>query len=360
MASRFLFDITHPAHVHFFRPLIDAMLESGQHVRVVAREKDVTVPLLAAYGLPFEVIPPSDAPPRCQGGAVELCRRVAAVHGIIRRDRIHVVMTRNPSGVLAAYGTRAITVFDTDDGRTVGRHYWLARPFADFITSSIHDPEHHGSGHLRYRGLKGHMYLAPHRFTSDSSISQRYAVGRDPLFVVRFSAHNASHDRGIRGIAEGSKEEIIRRLRVEGDVLASIENEGLQLLRRSPAPSRDDPDSLPMDVRPSDFHQLLALASLFVGDSQSVAAEAAILGVPSLRLSGFTGRTFYLRHLEDHGMMRNFHAGDEDSLLVEIDRCLGTLAETRDAAQRRAKEYNAGVDDLLEWFTAFVSDLPGY
>jgi predicted glycosyltransferase len=360
MASRFLFDITHPAHVHFFRPLIDAMLEADHHVRVIGRDKDVTIALLTSSGIPFEIVPSSDGSVSRQSGAVELCRRVVALRRIIRSDRIHAVLTRNPSGVLATYGTRARSVFDTDDGRTVGRHYWLARPFADFVTSSIHDPEHHGSGHLRYRGLKAHMYLVPPRFMPDPSVKLRYAVGRDPLFVVRFSAHNASHDHGIRGISTWAKDEITKKLRAKGDVLVSIEHVGLQLLRRSAAPPRDDLDSSPIDVRPGDFHQLLGLASLFVGDSQSVAAEAAILGVPSLRLSGFTGRTFYLQHLEDHGMMRNYHPGDEESLLVEIDRCLGAPEETRDAAQRRAEEYNAGADDLLEWFATFVRNLPDY
>ena len=44
---------------------------------------------------------------------------------------------------------------------------------------------------------------------------------------------------------------------------------------------------------------MLASASLYIGDSQTMAAEAGVLGVPFVRFNDFVGRIGYLRELED-------------------------------------------------------------
>lgn len=43
----------------------------------------------------------------------------------------------------------------------------------------------------------------------------------------------------------------------------------------------------------------MVFASLYIGDSQTMAAEAGVLGVPFVRFNDFVGRTGYLRELED-------------------------------------------------------------
>ena len=42
----------------------------------------------------------------------------------------------------------------------------------------------------------------------------------------------------------------------------------------------------------------MAFASLYIGDSQTMAAEAGVLGVPFVRFNDFVGRIGYLRELE--------------------------------------------------------------
>ena len=43
----------------------------------------------------------------------------------------------------------------------------------------------------------------------------------------------------------------------------------------------------------------MVFSSLYFGDSQTMAAEAWVLGVPFVRFNDFVGRTGYLRELED-------------------------------------------------------------
>ncbi len=356
-----LIDISHPAHVHFFRPLAQRLIADGVGVHIVARDKDVTVRLLEASGLPFEVLAMPQPGRGRLSAAGELLRRSVQLRRRIRRLGVRIVLTRNPSGVLAAVGTRATSIFDTDDGRGVGLHYWTARPFADVITSSVHDPEHHGRGHRRYRALKAHMFLHPDQFTPDPEVRRRYLEDTDPLTVVRFSAHDASHDRDINGISPKGREVILERLLDHGPTLVSIERQGLHLHRAADSHTQSsngaDGSSESVEVAPEHFHDLLATAELFVGDSQSVAAEAALLGVPSLRLSGFTGRAFYLGVLESYGLMRNFLPGQEDLLLAELDATLASLPERRASSRLAADRLNAASEDLTGWFRRLIDSV---
>lgn len=52
---KILFDMGHPAHVHFFKNAIWELEKRGHQVKVTAREKDVTLELLGAYKIPYVV-----------------------------------------------------------------------------------------------------------------------------------------------------------------------------------------------------------------------------------------------------------------------------------------------------------------
>ncbi len=49
---------------------------------------------------------------------------------------------------------------------------------------------------------------------------------------------------------------------------------------------------------PSDIYHALYYADLYIGDSQTIAAEKAVLGTPALRFNDFVGKIGYLEELE--------------------------------------------------------------
>ncbi len=342
---RILFDMSHPAHVLMFTPIARELVARGHEVRLVGRDKDVMRDLLEASGLAFEV---PAAPPGPRGrvrDARELVMRVRVLRRMVRAWRPQMILTRNPSGVIAAFATRTHSLFDTDDGRQVGAHYWLARPFADTITSSTEDPEDHGRGHVRYRGFKALAYLHPERFTADPTVREQFGVPDGPLFVLRFSAHDASHDRRITGIDRPTQNELLGLLAGHGSVL--LAREGSPTVLHDSGTERIVPPHLFLDV--------LAEAALCVGDSQSVAIEAALLGVPSIRLSGFTGRHFTLDVLEHHyGLIRNFRPGEERELVAAVAAALGDLPGRGRAARAAREALLAQTEDLTGWFVRLI------
>lgn len=54
---RILIDMGHPAHVHFFKHAIRELESRGHKIKITARDKDVTLQLLDAYGFEYEVRP---------------------------------------------------------------------------------------------------------------------------------------------------------------------------------------------------------------------------------------------------------------------------------------------------------------
>ena len=53
---KMLINIGHPAHVHLFKNMIKNLEEKGNIIKIVTRDKDVTLKLLNAYELEYEVI----------------------------------------------------------------------------------------------------------------------------------------------------------------------------------------------------------------------------------------------------------------------------------------------------------------
>ena len=50
---KILIDIGHPAHVHFFKYLIRNLEKDGHSIKITARDKEVTLALLKAYGFDY-------------------------------------------------------------------------------------------------------------------------------------------------------------------------------------------------------------------------------------------------------------------------------------------------------------------
>lgn len=310
---RFLFDLVHPAHVHFSRFLVAELEAAGHETRVVARDKDVTTDLLDRFGIPYTTV--GRARRRgLLGLGLELARRDWALFRIARDFGADVIVTRNPAGVQAARLARVRGVFDTDDGKEVGIHFRAAAPFAHTITTPDALTDDYGPKHVRYPSYKALAFLHPDRFTPDPSVLGELGVAAgERYFVVRFVALAASHDRGEAGLGTAVKRDVVERLRRRGRVFVSSE-----------APLPPDLAPLALPVAPHRLHDVLAFASLCVTDGQSMAGEAAVLGVPSVRYASTSGRLAVLREMEErYGLVFEFRPGEEEPFLRRVEGLAG-------------------------------------
>ncbi|MBN2193799.1 MAG: DUF354 domain-containing protein [Polyangiaceae bacterium] len=340
---RVLFDISHPAHVHFFKHMIRGLEARGHGTRIVARHKDVTTALLDRLGLPYDTVGRSGRK-SLFGQAGELAARDIKLVRVARAFAPDVIITRNPSGAQAGRLLGIPAVFDTDDGRAAGVHFWAAAPFAHVITTPDCTDEDYGLRHVRYPGYKQSAYLHPSHFSPDPTVLEALGLGpNERFFIVRFVAMVASHDVGEGGLPAAIKQGIIDRLRAHGRVFVSSEG-------ALPDPLRP----LAFPLPPDRMHDAIAFADLLVGDSQTMAAEAAVLGTPSLRVSSWTGRLAYLVELEQrYGLTFAYHPKDAEHLLGHLDRWLAE-PRLRASLEPRHRQLLAEKVDVAQWFVDFL------
>lgn len=337
-----LFDIVHPAHVHFYRHLHAKLVGEGHECRVLARDKDVTLALLDEVGIPYETHGRPEQGRVRQ--AVELGRRDLRLVRIGRDLKPDFVLARNPAGMHAARLLGAVGVFDTDDGLAGGPVFKLAAPAARVITTPECLDGDFGAKHIRYPGYKALAFVHPNHFTPDPGVREALGVGDDPFAILRLTAMDSAHDRDQQGVPRDVVQGVITRLQQDMRVFVSTE-------RSAPDEWRD----LAFPIAPNRMLDAMAEASIVVGDSGSMVGEAAMLGTPAVFVGSFARRRTYLVDLEQSwGLTRVFEPEEAGDVIVAIDEILATPAAEFQARRARMLEHSV---DVSEWYYDLLVDL---
>ena len=344
---RILIDITHPSLAHVFRPLWAAWTAEGHECAVVARDKDVTLDLLRAFGIPHVVL--SALGTTQLGRARELVAREARMLALARRFRPHLVIGTSAHAARVALWVGAKSaVLNDDDATAVPLFRWLSYPFASaIVTPACLAHERHGRRHLTYPSYHALFYLHPARFTPDSRIRVELGVPPTGRFgIVRLSALAAHHDTGVRGLTEAMVARLRQDLPVE-----------VRLFVTSEKPLTGELRAFQLPVAASRLHHAVALADFVLGDSQTMTAEAAVLGVPAFRVNDFVDRISYLRELEGYGLAFGFRPGEGEKALAAVQEVVRRPDRPEVFAERRRRMLAERIDPvpwLLDRMRALV------
>ena len=105
------------------------------------------------------------------------------------------------------------------------------------------------------------------------------------------------------------------------------------------------------------MHDVLAFASIVVGDSGSMAGEAAVLGTPNVFYGSFAGRLEYLNDLESRfDLARSFRPDQAAAMLDEVDGLTADPGERERWQERRRKMLEQCVD-VSAWYYDLVSEI---
>jgi predicted glycosyltransferase len=272
---RVLVDMIHPGHVHFFRHAIGVWESRGHQVCITLREKDVARVLLDAFGLPYYDL--GHAGRGTVGLAIELLRRDLRLLQVARRFKPDVMV--GIAGVNIAHvgkliGVPSVVFTDTEIARLSNR---LTFPFASVIcTPTCYEAAVPADKHIAYPGFQELAYTHPNWFHPDSGVLDLYGVEPDDRYIVlRLVSWGAAHDFRERGFA-----------RVV-DAVAALEKHGRVLI----SAEGDLPEVLcahQVTGPPESVHHLLYYATLFIGESATMASESATLGTPAIFVSSTT------------------------------------------------------------------------
>jgi predicted glycosyltransferase len=242
---------------------------------VCARENDITVELLRHLEIPHTVLAES----------AESKLRLPLIQLKYEFKLLQKAKKIQPD-VLMAIGEPAIThvgklLNSTSMLFTDTEHSRFQKKFSIPFASKIYTPDcfkdELGEHHVRYSGYHELAYLHPNQYKPDVERLMEYGIQPDKkTSVVRFVGWNANHDVGQKGFSKAAKKEIVALLDKVGDVYISAEGD---------LPSELEEYRLPLP--PHLIHDLLATAEYYIGDSGTMATEAALLGTPSIRSNSF-------------------------------------------------------------------------
>mgnify|MGYP006289193015 CR=1 FL=1 len=320
----------HPADVLFFYNPIRELRGRGFKVCIASREKDVTTALLQDLGLEHDVL--STAGSGLAQLGWEMLVRDRALWNLARRFEPDVMvgfggMTIAHVGALRRIST--LGFYDTDKARL---QQWLTIPFIGWqYFPKMYDGPASKRRSGVFPGLKECSYLHPDNFKA--SRERAVAAGLDATrrnFLVRTVSWTSSHDFSRGGLPESRLRALIAELEQSGRVHLSSEGT-----------LSKDLACYAVQGSATDFHHLMAHCDLVIGESATVAAEAAMLKVPSIYWT--TDRRSYTDDLARRGLLACVRHRSVEQVLRCAQRMLSESPADRSA---RHEDWLSSVGNL--------------
>lgn len=342
---RVLFQLGHPAHFHLFKNTIADLQRDGHETFILIRKKDILEDLLKKSEMPYINILPSG-----KKSVFTLMLRLWRVFWFTLTHRVNILIGSTPEVAQVAWLLRRRSVvMAEDDASIVPQFIKVVKPFVDNYLS----PVSCNNGVLEratthYEGFHKLAYLHPNRFTPDPAVVDRYFDHSKPYFLLRFAQLNAYHDvsANVHGINDKIAVKLIEILSPHGKVFITSERE------LSP-----ELECYRLNINPLDIHHLMAFATLYIGDSQSMAVEAAMLGTPSIRFNDFAGKIGVLEELEKkYQLTIGIPSSDPERLYNTVKEMIDT-DNLRDDYQARRQRMLEDKIDVATFFTDFIERL---
>ena len=279
-----LFDIGHPAHVHYFKNLIINLKKYGHEITVVARNREIIFELLEYYKIPF--ISRGKGSNSIIGKLFYMIiADLIIISTAIKSKSKLFISFSSPYAAQSSFflNKKHISINDTEHTDKI--HKLFTYRFSKFILTPKSYLNNLGSKQYRFKNIMEGFYLNDKVFKPDNSIFNDLKIKRNQKFVfIRFVSWDAHHDLGQSGISIDVIKKIINLLLNKNFkvFISSEENIPKSLLNYK------------INIKPNKIHSVLYYSSLFIGESATMASECAYLGVPaiyvnSLPLMGYLG-----------------------------------------------------------------------
>lgn len=326
-----LFDMVHPADVHFFKVTIRALLQRQDSILITSRQKDITLELLNALQLSHVNI--SKKGTGRTGLFLELVRRDVELWKLAKAFKPDIIVSNNsPCGAHVAQLCRCPSlVFDDTEIHTFNRYLYYP-----FVTE-VHCPQCYrlriGRKQHFYQGYHALAYLHPNHFTPDPNALLQIGLHPDtPMILVRFVEWGAMHDLGQQQLNFEKKLSLIRALKHHGRVLISAESR----LQDELEPYRHH---LPIQS----IHHLLYYVKLIIGDSASMSSEAVVLGTPAVYCDPL-GRGYTDEQEQKYGLCHNFHTEETEQMMSKIFELLAMEKPRKTFAEAHRRLLRENID----------------
>lgn len=346
-----LIQLSHPAHFHLYKNVAKNLMADGHKVFILIKTKDILEDLLKQSGLPYHNILKEAHRKSKLGILWDMLVRDWRMLRFVKKNNIDLLTGSTVEVAQVGWLTRKYRVnTGEDDMRIVPLFQKMAGPFIQTILSPVScDNWKLEPKSIKYNGYHKLAYLHPNQFQPDRAVVERYFSTDKPYFVLRFAKLKAYHD--IESDAHGINTEIAQHLI---DLLLPYGNVYITSEREL----EPQFEKYRLNINPLDIHHVLAFAKLYVGDSQSMAVEAAMLGTPSLRFNDFAGKIGVLEELEHKYELTFAISPSEPQKLYDKVAELLSMPDLHETFQQRRQKMLSEKVDVTAFFTWFIEDYP--
>lgn len=342
----YLFYLGHPAHYHNISVVIKEMVAEDCNIVLVARAKDVLFSLLE--NLPHTIIflPPKKGKNKL-ALIVEVLKRQLTLTKLCLKYKPKLLVGTDI--VITHIGKLLkipAVILNEDDAKEVP----LLAKFGFKYATAVFSPNccnisPYNHKKISYNGYHELAYLHPNYFVPDKSKISSLFVANKPYFILRFAELTAHHDKGKKGINLSIAKKLIEKLTPFGQVFITSERK-----------LETELESYRIKIHPTAMHHALFFANMYIGDSQTMAAEAAVLGTPSIRFNDFVGKLGYLEELEHRYQLTfGISTSNTDALFKKVDELLNTPNLADEFEQRKQKMLASTEDVMLLWKNYFMN-----
>ncbi len=280
---RILLDIGHPGHVHLFRNFIKLMEKKGNKFLITARNKECSLQLLDAYNIPYIIRPSFNG---LIGKTIGMLKIDYFIYKQAKKFHPHL-MIGGVGNVYIAQVSKLLKIpsYIFDDTEFATFQLNLMKPFATHIFTPSCYWKNLGKKQIKYNGYHELAYLHQNYFIPDPSVLKELNLKEnEKFFILRFVSWHSNHDRKDHGFTSEIK--FVRQLEKYGKVFITSEK-----------PLSKQLEKYKIKISPEKIHSVLYYATLFIGESATMASECAILGTPAIFIS--TSRRGYTNEQEE-------------------------------------------------------------
>lgn len=354
----------HPAHFHLYKNVIKNLKKDGHTVEVLIKKKENLEQLLQNSGIPYyNILREGRKDTKLGMGLGALKRMWRELVFCIKQKPDLLTGTSVENSYVGPLLRIPVVYCGEDDAHVIPLQAKVCYPGASVVlTPDTCDDGKWAKKTTKYPSYHELAYLHPNHFTPSAEIVREQGIDPEkPYAIMRFVKLKANHDDNIKGINKEVAMRLIEIMKPHMDIYITSERE----LESELEPYR-------IKINPIYMHDVMAFASLYIGDSQTMAMEACTMGVPSIRFNDFVGKIGVMAELEDGNLLgeqvpcyklgigiKASEAGAVEKLYKTVEEIVAMPEKKRLATWKERKERMlADKIDYAKFLTWLIENYP--
>jgi uncharacterized protein len=337
---KILINITHPAHVHFYKNFIKIMEQRGNTIFVVARNKDITFKLLNSYGIKYTILGKhyKSIIGKCFGFFGHIVKLIY----YSKLYRVDILLDSGPIylALVSFIINRPCIIANNTD---VNFLLSFSKYFGTYYLHNNSFKKKLGRRQIFIDSINELAFLHSKYFKPDNSVCKKVGINeKGKIILLRFVSWKSVDDIGYKGHSIDEIRNLIFEFSNYGKVLVSSEY-------KLPNDLEDQRLETSLGLPFGSLQDIEACCSLFYGESGAMASECAVLGVPSFFIS--PKKLGFIEELEKkYGLVFNFD--DKNVALRSAIKFLRKNNIKKEFTEKRNKLLKEKIcyTDFLVWY----------